>query len=205
MNPVADCNSSGPPKRLENGDQRLLLVLDLDETLIHATDAPTARAPDHKVFGYSVYRRPGLDAFIREAGRHFMLGVWTSSSADYAHAICSLVFPDPTALQFIWARDKCTRRRNFESQDVVYVKRLVKLRRYGYDLSRVLVIDDSPEKHPGNYGNLVRVTPFEGDPRDEELAHLASYLAVLAKEPDMRRIEKRGWWNRRRSSGAERA
>lgn len=202
MNSVADRHSSAPPKRLESGDQGPLLVLDLDETLIHASDASPDAKPDNRVFGYSIYRRPGLDAFIDEVGRHFMLGVWTSSSADYAREICALVFPDPAALQFIWARDKCTRRRDWESQDVVYVKRLIKLRRYGYDLSRVLVVDDSPEKHPGNYGNLVRVTPFEGDPRDEELRYLASYLVDLARHPDMRRIEKRGWRNRRRSDEA---
>jgi carboxy-terminal domain RNA polymerase II polypeptide A small phosphatase len=55
------------------------------------------------------------------------------------------------------------------------------------------MVDDSPEKHTRNYGNLVRVAPFTGDPADTELASLARYLRQLATQPNVRCIEKRGW------------
>lgn len=55
------------------------------------------------------------------------------------------------------------------------------------------MVDDSPEKHTRNYGNLIRVKPFEGDPSDDELVHLEKYLEFLSKEADVRHIEKRGW------------
>jgi hypothetical protein len=55
------------------------------------------------------------------------------------------------------------------------------------------MVDDSPEKHTRNYGNLVRIAPFTGNLADAELAHLARYLRQLATLPDVRCIEKRGW------------
>jgi len=58
------------------------------------------------------------------------------------------------------------------------------------------VVDDSARKHERNYGNLVTVRPFEGDPADDELVHLERYLLALADVPNVRAIEKRGWRNR---------
>ena len=73
-----------------------------------------------------------------------------------------------------------------------FIKDLRKIRRRKYDLSRVLVVDDSPEKLARNYGNLVRVPPYTGE-ADNVLEKLSSFLQELADEPDVRPIEKRGW------------
>jgi len=70
---------------------------------------------------------------------------------------------------------------------------LKKVRRAGFELERVLVVDDSPEKLERNYGNIVVVSEFIGDPADRELLELADYLSELADEGDFRRIEKRAW------------
>jgi len=43
---------------------RTLLILDLDETLIYATETALDRPADFSVYGYHVYRRPHLDAFL---------------------------------------------------------------------------------------------------------------------------------------------
>ncbi|MEZ4339254.1 MAG: NIF family HAD-type phosphatase [Sandaracinaceae bacterium] len=46
-----------------------LLVLDLDETLVFATERPLSDREAHfRRFGYHVYRRPGLDAFLETLG-----------------------------------------------------------------------------------------------------------------------------------------
>lgn len=57
----------------------------------------------------------------------------------------------------------------------------------------MLVVDDSPEKHLKNYGNLVRVLPFEGDAADKELELLSEYLVTLATCTNVRKVEKRAW------------
>ena len=189
------------PKELAPGaGQRMLLILDLDETLVHATRVPLARRPDHQVFNYSLYLRPGLGSFLQHVSSVFRLAVWTSSTLDYAEAVVALLFADPLALEFIWARDKCTVIRDWQEYTHCYAKPLHKLKRYGYDLRRMLVVDDSPEKHTRNYGNLVRVAPFNGETVDDELEHLARYLSQLATQPNVRCIEKRGWRQRQARS-----
>ena len=174
-------------------EDRPLLILDLDETLVHARRTPLPHAPDFTIAPYVLYRRPGLDAFLQHVAVHFRLAVWTSSSPAYAQAVVSHVFESPPQLVFVWASDRCTMRRDVESDTWAQTKPLSKLRRRGYDLRRVLVVDDSPEKHTRNYGNLVTVQAFEGDPADDELPRLARYLEQLAPEPDYRQVEKRRW------------
>jgi RNA polymerase II subunit A small phosphatase-like protein len=170
-----------------------LLILDLDETLVHARELPLPHAPDYAIPPYSLYLRPGVREFLENAATRFRLAVWTSSSPTYARGVVRILFPDPEMLEFVWARDRCTPRRDFELDTWWDTKPLHKVRRRGYDLAKVIVVDDSPEKYTRNYGNLVRVKPFEGDPSDDELVHLAKYLELLSKETNVRSIEKRGW------------
>lgn len=173
-------------------EDRPLLILDLDETLVHARTKPLPHAPDFSIAPYVLYRRPGLEAFLQQVAAHYRLAVWTSSSPAYAQAVVSHVFEAPQQLVFVWASDRCTLRRDMELDTWTQTKPLRKLRRRGYDLRR----DDSPEKHTRNYGNLVAVQAFEGDPADGELPRLARYLEQLAPEPDYRRVEKRRWRER---------
>jgi RNA polymerase II subunit A small phosphatase-like protein len=60
----------------------------------------------------------------------------------------------------------------------------------------VLIVDDSPEKHIKNYGNLIRVSSFEGSIADDELRWLARYLQELSTVTNVRAVEKRGWRSR---------
>lgn len=182
-------------------EEKALLVLDLDETLVHATEGPLEFEPQHEVPPYFLYTRPGLQQFLGHVSNHFRLAVWTSSSPAYAEAVCPLVFSETQRLEFVWASDRCTPTRIFENDSWCHAKPLKKLKRRGYDLARVLVVDDSPAKHTRNYGNLVQVAPFMGDPNDDELSHLAQYLTQLAAIADVRNIEKRQWRRRLLANG----
>ena len=77
-----------------------------------------------------------------------------------------------------------------------YRKPLVKLKRHGWPLERVLILDDTPSKSAQNYGNAIYPKPFEGDPNDDELALLAKYLPELASCENVRKVEKRNWRDR---------
>lgn len=184
---------------------RTLLILDLDETLIHAAERPLDRPADFIVYDYHVYRRPHLDAFLAECARHFELAVWSSASDDYVRAVVARIFPDPAALHFVWGRSKATLRRMSPYDDgymldpwdhLHYVKPLTKVRRAGWRLDRVLIVDDTPEKCVRNYGNAIYPRPYEGEPDDAELQHLARYLTTLKDEANVRTIEKRRWRER---------
>lgn len=171
-----------------------LLVLDLDETLIWADETRVVR-PDFEVGPYKVQLRPGVARFLAFALAHFRVGVWTSSSRDYAEPVVAHLL-HPSDLSFLWARERCTYRVDWDRHTATFHKDIRKLRRRGWDERRILYVDDSPEKIARSYGNLVRVRPFEGDPDDEELAKLELYLRELGPCENVRTIEKRGWRGR---------
>ena len=172
--------------------QRSLLILDLDETLVYAGEQPLERACDFRVGPYYVYKRPFIDQFWSSASEWFEMAVWTSSGPTYASlTVRELLGAAPLA--FLWCRERCTRRYDPERQEEHWIKDLKKVKRLGYSLDRVLMVDDSPEKLQRNYGNHIRVTPYLGEPSDNELQRLISFLERLHKEENVRSIEKRGW------------
>lgn len=170
-----------------------LLVLDLDETLIHATERRLDRAPDFHVGPYAVYKRPGLEQFVSVVRQHFDIAVWTSSTRLYALPVVENIFPQDLDLKFVWARERCTMRFHPELHEYEWAKNLSKLKRKGFDLAQVLMVDDTPAKLARHYGNLVRVRPYFGDLADGDLDRLGVYLPSLADAPNVRRIEKRFW------------
>lgn len=181
---------------------RILLILDLDETLIHACETPLERPADFKLYDYHVYRRPYLAQFIERCANCFDLAVWSSASDDYVREVTRKIFPDPDQLLFVWGRSRATLRRSVDEEyghspywlgHMAYLKPLHKVARRGWDLNRVLIVDDSPEKSVRNYGNAVHPSAYEGDEKDDELVHLATYLESLQNCPNVRSIEKRRW------------
>jgi TFIIF-interacting CTD phosphatase-like protein len=171
-----------------------LLILDLDETLVHATTRSMDAEPAFRAAGYDVYRRPNLDAFLEQCFSIFDVAVWTSAGRDYATEIVHNVFGG-RELRFFWAAERCTRRVNLATYEQYNVKDLKKVRRLGVPLERVLMVDDSPEKLERNYGNYIRVTPFLGNMDDAELPKLARYLDMIRGVANYRTIEKRHWRN----------
>jgi TFIIF-interacting CTD phosphatase-like protein len=177
-----------------------LLILDLDETLIHAAEKPLLQQANFSVYDYHVYKRPYLDTFLTTCLDCFDVAVWTSSGAEYAAEVVSRIFPNPQALAFVWTSDRCSIVYNY-NHDLIdgdcpqYYSRkpLKKVRRRGSNLESVIAIDDPPKKWEKSYGNLITVKPFEGDESDRELAHLLVYLDTLKNEKNIRSIEKRGW------------
>jgi carboxy-terminal domain RNA polymerase II polypeptide A small phosphatase len=182
-----------------NGRDKLL-VLDLDETLIHASEKPLERPEDFVIGPYFVYKRPHLDEFIGYALGAFTVGVWTSSGETYADGVIGRLFP-PNALAFVWSSQRCTLGRDLETGDYQTFKKLDKLKAKGYRLESIIAVDDTPKKHGKNYGNLVTVAEYVGQSGDDELLHLMSYLKYLETVPNIRTVEKRGW--RKRYSAGE--
>ena len=174
-------------------DQRILMILDLDETLLYSVEQRLGREPDCAVGPYHVYRRPHLEEFLTSCGRNFEMAVWTSSSADYAEAVVQATFPADIRLRFVWSRERCVQRLDAERHQTYFVKDLKKIKRLGYDLNRVLIVDDTPQKLERNYGNALYVTPFLGDANDGELRRLARYLETIREVANVRSLEKRGW------------
>lgn len=185
-------------------DHKTLLVLDIDETFIFATTQTLSTGAEVKVFHYHVYKRPFLEAFLEAVKEDFLLAIWSSASDDYVAAIVEQIIPKNIPLEFAWGRSRCSYQRNWQIEDCGhyhsnnsthyhYVKPLKKLKKKGYRLERILIVDDSPHKSKRNYGNAIYPTPFLGDSTDKELPLLAQYLKTLKDMSNVRRIEKRNW------------
>ena len=173
-----------------------LLVLDIDETLVHACEEPLARPADLRVAGYHVYERPGVRVFLERVLELFTIGVWTSSGEGYASLVVSALL-ERGRVAFVHARDRCVPRRDLETFELVWLKDIRKLRSTGFPKERIVFVDDSPEKIARSYGNLVRVSPVEGATDDRELEALLAYLELeIGPAANVRALEKRGWRRR---------
>lgn len=185
-------------------EHKTLLILDLDETLIHGIEEPLARKEDFKVAHFYIYERPFLKQFLNAIKEDFLITVWSSASDVYVAEIVKQIFPKDYPLQFVWGRSRCTYRskrynENFGmslddySTPFFYLKSLQKLKRKGFKLDRILIVDDSPEKCIHNYGNAIYPNAYLGEKEDDELKYLVVYLKSLKDEKNVRSIEKRGW------------
>lgn len=169
-----------------------LLVLDLDETLVFSSERELDRQADLRVAGYHVYKRPYLDSFLDFAFTRFRVGVWTSSGQLYAEPLVAQMMPR-RAVEFVWSAKRCSTARDWDTGGYHSQKRLAKLKKRGYKLEDVIGIDDTASKYAQNYGNLVLVSEFRGDRKDDELAVLPHYLEHLAEQVNIRAVEKRNW------------
>lgn len=173
--------------------QRPLLILDLDETVVSATHEEPRDGYDFRVFRYFVKKRPHLDVFLRTVRQWYDLAVWSSSGEQYAAEVVRQALGGAAGMRFVWARPRCTARFDQETRELYYSKNLKKVKRRGFDLSRVVILDDSPEKVRQNYGNHLPLRPFEGQPDDRELLDVLSFLENMKDHEDFRKIEKRTW------------
>lgn len=173
-----------------------LLILDIDETLLYASGSALSHQHDFRVGPYYVYRRPYLNEFLHLCQHYFQLAVWSSSSSDYVAEIVQKVLPHGLSLVFAWSRDRCVQKDHPETKQRYYIKDLKKVKRLGYDLDRVLIADDTPQKVKRNYGNAIYVKEFTGNPTDQELKVLGIYLSSIADAANYRRLEKRNWRSR---------
>ena len=170
-----------------------LLLLDLDETLIIAKKDGLDRPPDFRCDPFGIYVRPYLDQFFAQVRRSYRLAVWTASTRSYMECVVPNVFPDDLELHFAWARERCTRVVHPEFRTEGWVKDLKKVKRRGESLDRVLMVDDTASKLRRNYGNLIRIRPWNGGLDDEELLHLAPYLLEISDTESFRTLKKRPW------------
>lgn len=178
----------------------LLLILDLDETLVYATTDPIERPHDFLVGHYYVYKRPFVDEFLQFCLAHFDVAIWTSSTGPYANNVVLELFQSVEPLKFVFSRRNCVRKFNFDKYEEEYIKDLKKAKSKGYSLNKILIIDDTPAKLRRNYGNLIRINEWTGDENDAELHHMQEYLLSLKESENVRKIEKRLWRNRRNAT-----
>lgn len=131
-------------------DNRICLVIDLDETLVHSSFKPIGDADftvpveiDGTLHQVYVLKRPYVDEFLRKVGQKFECVLFTASLAKYADPVANLLDTNNIFKARLF-RESCAFYRGN------YVKDLSRL---GRDLNRVIIVDNSPASyifHPDN-------------------------------------------------------
>lgn len=186
-------NSSEKAEKMKNPPEKALLILDLDETLIHASEHELDGTADFCISEYFVYCRPHLLRFLQLRARVFELAIWSSGTASYVQEIVQRIIPDDVKLSFLWSRDRCGLRRDLETDETYYQKDLKKVTKLGYSLSKILILEDKKENVRRHFGNAVYIKPWYGDPSDVELEKIGPFMDYLSTVPNVRTIEKRNW------------
>lgn len=81
-------------------------MFDLDETLVHATEAPLPYVHSFQVGPYFVYVRPFASELIKFSASHFKIAVWSSSSERYVETVTAELFGTTFPVAFSWAASK---------------------------------------------------------------------------------------------------
>lgn len=129
----------------------------------------------------SVYKRPGVEAFLRSVGSLFEVVLYTASTQHYANSIIDRIDP-ARHIQHRLFRDHCT------FYGSVPIKSLSQL---GRNLKDVIIVDDMAVAYSKEPANGIPITPWTGDRNDRQLEELLPVLEVLAKAEDVRVLLKK--------------
>ncbi|KAE9418133.1 hypothetical protein Angca_008285 [Angiostrongylus cantonensis] len=175
-----------PPVRASDVNKKCLII-DLDETLVHSSFKPV-KNPDfvipveidgvvHQVY---VLKRPYVDEFLARIGDRYECVLFTASLAKYADPVADLLDKRGVFRSRLF-REACVYHKGN------YVKDLAKL---GRDLSKVLIIDNSPASYAFHPENAIPVPTWWDDPSDVELLDILPLLERLEKADSIYEVLK---------------
>lgn len=161
-----------------------LLVLDLDETLIHCPKEET-RGCDYTmlvpgtstIISFNV--RPYAQEFLEEMSEKFIIYVFTASDASYARTIVNFIDPQRKFIaRIIDRRYCCASTKGYVVKDLRIFGKESKVR-------HTLLVDNSPYCMLPQLKNGIPILPFYKSKTDRELLELKEYLKKLSELPNM--------------------
>ena len=177
------------------------LILDLDETLIHSMSkggrmssghmvevrlnttyvGMTGQAsigPQHPIL-YYVHKRPHCDHFLRRVCKWYNLVVFTASVQEYADPVIDWLESERKFFSARYYRQHCTFRHGAFIKDLSSVEP---------DLSKVMILDNSPLSYMFHQDNAIPIQGWINDPTDNDLLHLVPLLEGLQYVSDVRAL-----------------
>lgn len=161
-----------PPPSPEEA-KKICLVLDLDETLVHASFQPLpdpdfrfSLGADENEVGLFVNIRPGAEEFLKELGPLYELVVFTASCQAYADEVINYIDPEGVVKHRLY-RESCT---DFGGS------RVKDLSRMNRPLERIIIIDNTPSAYLLHPYNAIAITSWFDDPSDRELPKIKEFL-----------------------------
>ena len=166
-----------------------LLLLDLDETLIHSeykfsynnkisnSDKIKEKCIYKEIhfkegeseFQMIIFIRPFLNDFLENMNSYFDLGIFTAALKNYAEAALKIIDPSEKFFKFKFFRDSC-----ININDKIYIKDLSIID--NYDLKNIILVDNSLYSFLNNLNNGVLVNSFYYDENDDQLIFAKNYI-----------------------------
>lgn len=146
------------PDQTEGDKGRICVVFDLDETLIYAREGP-------------LYARPGLKELLDFCHAKTEPVVWTAGVKAYAQTVVRNIDPDGILRHCVY------RHKKWFSGCAGYNKDLTLL---GRDMSKLIILENTPDCVRGNEENGIVVEDYEGG----EMQDMTLY-AITALLKDM--------------------
>ena len=170
-------------------NQKKILILDIDETLVHSAFAPFNRPADillnikfnglnKKIY---VLKRPHVDEFLKELSNIFEIITFTASLSQYADPLLDSLDKFHVVSHRLF-RENCI------NQKGMYIK---DLRKIGTDLKNIILIDNNPISYIMNIDNGLPILTWYESLKDNELMKLIPLLKYLANVEDVRTIIKK--------------
>ncbi|CZT45059.1 related to nuclear envelope protein NEM1 [Rhynchosporium secalis] len=174
------------------------LILDLDETLIHSmakggrmstghmvevklnttvgAGGNAVPGPQHPIL-YYVHKRPHCDDFLRRICKWYNLVIFTASVQEYADPVIDFLETERKFFSGRYYRQHCTYRHGAFIKDLSSVEP---------DLSKVMILDNSPLSYMFHQDNAIPIEGWISDPTDNDLMHLVPLLEGLQYVTDVR-------------------
>ena len=166
-----------------NNSLKPTIVIDLDDTLIHATPIAPHDLDNNNFFTIVVKRRkfyvqtrPNLHMFLERLSKLFNICIFTSSDQRYANKIINKILPNVKEC-YRFFRDSCTEMSGYLVKDLSIINS---------PLKKTLLVDDSVGSALKNPKNLVRIKPWNGEKDDNVLENLLIILEKIAFDNDLR-------------------
>lgn len=164
--------------RSSSSSKKSILVLDLDETLVHTSQIPGGFPIPLGVRSFYVQKRPHVDRFLEELSKHFELVVFTASRKEYANQV----------VDYIDSKRVVSRRIFREGCEMMNGELVKDLSTVCPSLERVFLLDNSPSAYAKNQSNAVPILPWFDKLDDSELLDLIPFLESLRVLDDVRSL-----------------
>lgn len=177
--------------------KRKILVLDLDETLIHShhdgvlrqtvkpgtpSDFTIRVVIDRHPVKFSVHERPHVDFFLSVVSQWYELVVFTASMEVYGTSVADKLDRGRGILKRRYFRQHCTMEVGGYTKDLSAIHP---------DLSSICILDNSPGAYRKFPQNAIPIPSWFSDPNDTALLNLLPFLDALRFTADVRSVLSR--------------